>query len=93
MPASVAILAGLTAAGIGFGVGAATSGGKKQSTPAPAPEIPTLAPAPTPVDAKEAAREAEVKRRRMQALSGGKTLLTSESPTLSGGSGKTLLGG
>lgn len=51
---------------------------------------PTLT--PTPGDAGEQAREAEQKKRRLRSLAGGKTLLSSEPPTLGGG-GKTLLGG
>lgn len=47
--------------------------------------------APTATDAKATAAEELARQRRMRALAGGKTLLTSESPTL-GGSGKSLLG-
>ena len=49
-------------------------------------------PAPTPEDAQAKAKEAEAKKRRLRSLAGGKTLLTSETPTLGGG-GRTLLGG
>ena len=48
-------------------------------------------PAPTPEDAEGRAREAEIKKKRLRSLAGGKTLLTSEAPTLGSG-GKTLLG-
>lgn len=48
--------------------------------------------APTPEDAKEKARLATEKQRRIRALAGGKTILSSSGPTLSSGAGKTLLG-
>ena len=48
-------------------------------------------PVPTGASAQETAHAEMQRKRRMAALHGGKTLLTSESPTLGGG-GKTLLG-
>ena len=48
--------------------------------------------APTPEAADMSAQAAVEKQRRMRALAGGKTILTSESPTLSSGAGKSLLG-
>lgn len=39
------------------------------------------------------AKEESARKKRMRSLAGGKTILTDESPTLSGGMGKTLLGG
>jgi len=46
-----------------------------------------------PDDSKEKARAAMERQRRIRALAGGKTLLTTETPTLQGsGGGKTLLG-
>jgi hypothetical protein len=58
------------------------------STPAP-----VLPPAPTADDSKAKAAEEIARMKRMRAMAGGKTILTSEAPVLtSGGSGKTLLG-
>ena len=58
---------------------------QRASAPPPTPA------APTDADAKARAAE-EVKRmKRMRAMAGGQTILTSEAPSLGGG-GKTLLG-
>ena len=84
------------AAGYGaYAAGSALTSGNKTDTPtvAPLPSAPSLSPAPTPVAAENSAQAAVEKQRRMKALAGGRTLLTSESPTLSGTTGaKTLLG-
>ena len=47
---------------------------------------------PTPEAADDQAKLAMEKRKRMQALSGGKTILSSQGPTLTSGGGKSLLG-
>ena len=57
------------------------------STPAPA-----LPAAPTEGDSKAKAAEEIARMKRMKAMAGGKTILTSEAPTLGGSSGKSLLG-
>ena len=100
IPALIPILAANagaigTAALIGGGVAAGVSAmnqPKQDMTIPQAPPIPPLTPAPTPTTAQESAQAAVEKQRRMRALSGGKTLLTSEGPTLSSGAGKSLLG-
>lgn len=100
--AGSAILAttiGAAAVGVaGYGAyaaGSAMSRGQESSAPsvAPIPPAPALTPAPTPEAADNSAQAAVEKMRRIRALAGGKTLLTSESPILSGTTGaKTLLG-
>ena len=92
MAAFSTILGALTiAGGLAYGAYAMGGGGEKPKEP-PKPELPPMASAPTPETADTAAKDAEVKRRRMRALSGGKTILTSEGAASSGGAGKTLLG-
>lgn len=82
-------LAATAAAGYGaYAAGSSLQGGKSQSGGA-APVIPS---APTPEAASATAQTSVEKLKRIRALSGGKTLLTSEAPTLSSGAGKTLLG-
>ena len=79
----VAATAGLAAGGVA-GAGALMKKEKKTEPLA----MPT---APTPTDAKETARLEGEKLRRIRAMSGGKTILTSEG--MGTGSGlKTLLG-
>lgn len=56
-----------------------------------APAMPQAGAAPTPGDAKAKAKEEMDRRKRLAALSGGKTILTSAG-TPAGTSGKTLLG-
>jgi hypothetical protein len=85
------------AAGAGYGIYAAGAGAAKEELKQPetllaAPTIPTLAPAPTAENAEDKAKAEIEKQRRMRALAGGKTILTSEGPVLSSGGGKTLLG-
>lgn len=79
------------AAGYGAykGVEALTSSKPAQTT---TPQITQMPNAPTPASAEESAQQALETKRRMRALSGGKTLLTSDSPILSSTGGKTLLG-
>ena len=58
------------------------------STPAP-----VLPAAPTDTDSRAKAAEEVARMKRMRAMAGGKTILTSEAPVLtSGGAGKSLLG-
>jgi hypothetical protein len=81
----------LVGGGVAGGMALANSMSKGESTPS-APAIAPLPSAPTPVAAQESAQALVEKQRRMRALAGGKTLLTTESPVLGGTGGKTLLG-
>ena len=92
---AIAGIATVIGAGALIGGGMALAGAGKKApspTPAPKPVIPPIPPAPTPEKAEDKAREEAARQKRMRALSGGKTLLTSEAPVLSSGAGKTLLG-
>jgi hypothetical protein len=51
-----------------------------------------LPPAPTSDDSKAKAAEEIARMKRMRAMAGGKTILTTDAPVLSGSGGKTLLG-
>jgi hypothetical protein len=98
----IAPLAGLLAANAGtIGtaalIGGGVAGGIAMANSAPkgsasTPAIVPLPSAPTPVAAQESAQAQVEKMRRMKAIAGGKTLLTSEAPVLGGTGGKTLLG-
>lgn len=85
--------AAVGAAGYGaYAAGSAMSGGNKESS-ASAPAVAPLPSAPTPETAQNAAQAAIEKQKRMRALAGGKTILTSAAPTLSNTTGgKSLLG-
>lgn len=80
--ATLAAIAGTTA--VGGGIVAGVSGMKPKK-----PIIPSILAAPTPTSAEEVARAEVEKMRRIRAMSGGKTILTSEGM---GTGGKTLLG-
>ena len=93
--AGTSIAAGMAISGAALGGAAlgatALSQGKKKETPS-VPQITQMPNAPTPVAAQESAQSAMDAKKRMRALAGGKTLLTSDSPILSSTGGKTLLG-
>jgi len=85
---SLAALSGTigTAALVGGGATAATAMSQPKKE-----KLPPMPTAPTPTDAKETARLEGEKLRRIRAMAGGKTILTSEG--MGTGSGlKTLLG-
>lgn len=84
--------AALVGGSVAGGMAIANSGKSDSPQVGPAPVLPNLPNAPTPTTAAESAQAAVEKQKRMRALAGGKTLLTSESPTLSSGAGKSLLG-
>ena len=89
------LLATAATAGGLYAAGSAMSGGDKDTPQVGAtPQLPDLTPAPTTEQAKATAAEEIAKQKRMRALSGGKTLLSSEAPILTAGgsSNKTLLG-
>lgn len=105
--ASASVVGGLataaTVGGIGAGVYGAYQGGqdaKKQANAQrdamgamSATNLGSVEPAPTQADASAIAKQEAEKRKRAMALAGGKTLLTSSAPALSGTTGsKSLLG-
>ena len=57
-----------------------------------ASQAPALPATPTDEDAKGKAAEEIARMKRMRAMAGGKTILTTDAPVLSGSGGKTLLG-
>lgn len=95
MPAFSSILGALAIAG-GIGYGAYSLGSSNNSSSpsvGPAPTPPAIPDAPTAEGAQNAAQAAIEKQKKMRALAGGKTLLTTQSPILSSTTGsKTLLG-
>jgi len=82
------------AAGYGaYAAGEALMGGGKEKSSTPPVQVQPLPTAPTPTSVEESAQALAKKRRKMRALAGGKTLLTSEAPVLGRtGGGRTLLG-
>ena len=75
-----------TAVLLGAGTGAAVMASQRRSSPRPATSTPNL---PTPQTAEELAREETLKKRRIIARTGGKTILTSQYADTQG---KNLLG-
>jgi hypothetical protein len=81
----MAATAGIAAGGIAGANALANSNKPKEN------KLGAMPAAPTPVDAAQVAKEETDRLRRMRAMSGGKTILTSEG--MGSGTGKTLLGG
>ena len=89
--AALAAVAGTAAVGVGAakGISELSKKPKKESAQRP---LSSLTAVPKPEDAEAKARSEITRRKRILALSGGKTILTSETVPGEGFGGKTLLG-